>query len=86
MLMERNMLEDKMLVALSSLSSKQVELLQRVCLKHNMTPAKISDIIDHRLPIQEIGDGELFWIFSALRSGLSAGTRIWSNTPGETKE
>ena len=70
MLMERNMLEDKMLVALSSLSSKQVELLQRVCLKHNMTPAKISDIIDHRLPIQEIGDGELFWIFSALKNVL----------------
>lgn len=70
MLVERNTVENEVLIALNSLNSKEIEILQRACLKYNMSPAKISDLIDHRLPIQELGDGELFWIFNTLKNVL----------------
>lgn len=63
---ERHVLEDVILVTLNKLNSKQLEELQRACMKYNLLPSRIVDIIDKRLPIQEIGEGELFWLCTEL--------------------
>lgn len=63
---ERQVLEDVILVTLNRLNAKQLEELQRACMKYNLLPSRIVDIIDKRLPIQETGEGELFWLCTEL--------------------
>lgn len=63
---ERYVLEDVILVTLNRLNTKQLEELQHACMKYNLLPSRIVDIIDKRLPIQEIGEGELFWLCAEL--------------------
>lgn len=63
---DRNVLEDELLKVLNTLTDKELQWLQLACIKYNMTPSRIVDIIDKRLPIQEIGEAELFWICDEL--------------------
>ena len=63
---ERHVLEDVILVTLNKLNTKQIQELQRACMKYNLLPSRIIDIIDKRLPIQEVGEGELFWLCDEL--------------------
>lgn len=63
---ERNVLENELLKALNTLTDKTLQWLQFACVKYNMTPSRIVDIIDKRLPIQEVGEAELFWICDEL--------------------
>ena len=73
---ERHVLEDVILVTLNKLNTKQLEELQRACMKYNLLPSRIVDIIDKRLPIQEIGEGELFWLCDELHSISGSGSLI----------
>ena len=71
---DRHVLEDVILVTLNRLNAKQLQELQRVCMKYNLLPSRIVDIIDKRLPIQEIGEGELFWLCYELHNILDTVT------------
>lgn len=73
---ERHVLEDVILVTLNKLNAKQLEELQRACMKYNLLPSRIVDIIDKRLPIQEIGEGELFWLCDELHNISGSGSLI----------
>ena len=73
---ERHVLEDVILVTLNKLNAKQLEELQRACMKYNLLPSRIVDIIDKRLPIQEIGEGELFWLCDEMHSISGSGSLI----------
>lgn len=65
---ERNVLEDVILTTLNKLNSKQIAELQHACMKYNLLPSRIVDVIDKRLPIQEMGEGELFWVCDELHN------------------
>lgn len=63
---DRNVLEDQLLKVLNTLTNKKLQELQLACMKYNLIPSRIIDIIDKRLPIQELGEAELFWICKEL--------------------
>ena len=71
---ERHVLEDVILVTLNKLNAKQITELQHACMKYNLLPSRIVDIIDKRLPIQEVGEGELFWLCDELYNIFGSGT------------
>ena len=66
MKIDRNVLEDELLKVLNTLTDKTLQWLQLACIKYNMTPSRIVDIIDKRLPIQDVGEAELFWLCDEL--------------------
>lgn len=81
MLTDRNILENKILIILQKLNTKELEGLQKLCLKQNINPARIVDIVENRIPIQEVGECELYLIYSNLQnivSGLTATNKFFT--------